>query len=40
MTRNQFILYAVLLVSLIVLSEWHGSPRALNLYEFWNLIRN
>jgi hypothetical protein len=40
MTRNQFILYAVLLVILIVLSEWQGSPRALNLYEFWDLIRN
>jgi hypothetical protein len=39
MTRNQFILYAVLLVVLIVLSEWQGSPRGLNIYEFWDLMK-
>lgn len=38
MTRNQFILYAILLVALIVLSEWQSGPRALNIYEFWNLL--
>ena len=39
MTRNQFILYVVLLVALIVLSEWQGGPRGLNIYEIWDLIR-
>jgi hypothetical protein len=39
MTRNQFILYAVLLVALIILSEFQGGPRGLNIYEFWDLIR-
>jgi hypothetical protein len=40
MTRNQFILYAVLLVALIVLSEWQGRPRGLNIYEFWDLMKS
>jgi hypothetical protein len=39
MTRHQYILYAALLVALIVLSEWQGSPRGLNIYEVWHLIR-
>jgi hypothetical protein len=37
-TRHQYILYAVLLVPLAILSEWQGAPRGLNIYEFWNLI--
>ena len=39
MTRNQFILYGALLVALIVLSEWQGSPPSLNFYEVLDLIR-
>jgi hypothetical protein len=39
MTRNQFILYGALLVALIVLSELQSSPRSLNIYEVWDVIR-
>lgn len=35
MSRNQFILYAVLLVLLAVLGELYGSPRAYNIYEMF-----
>lgn len=38
MTRNQALLYLVLLVVLIVLSGSLGSPHALNIYEFWDLL--
>jgi hypothetical protein len=35
-TRNQFVIYALLLTALIVLSEVYGSPRAFNIHEMFN----
>jgi hypothetical protein len=38
MTKNQYILYMVLLVLLIVLSETHGGVPTMNIYEFWEMV--